>query len=111
MAAERVGTNRNIHTALAKGGREGGREGSDNLTSNAFIAHNSIHITANSPKCTKCARSQLFLSLSLASASTLYCMCVHVCYNNTSLSPHLIGWEQTPCLLVSLAATDGVICC
>ena len=29
-------------------------------------------------------------------------------------SPHLMGWEQaaqTPCLSVSLAATDGVICC
>ena len=61
-----------------EGGRERGREGSDNLTSNAFIAHHSIHITANSPNCTKCARSQLFLSLSTASVSTLYCtLCVY----------------------------------
>ena len=31
-----------------------------------------------------------------------------------SSSPHLMGLEQaaqTPCLSVSLAATDGVICC
>ena len=35
-----------------EGGREGGRKGGRVVTSNAFIAHHSIHITVNSPKCT-----------------------------------------------------------
>ena len=34
------------------GRREGGRKGGRIVTSNAFIAHHSIHITVNSPKCT-----------------------------------------------------------
>ena len=106
------------------------------------LQHTTVFIiTANSPNCTKLSiilvsvnhtvcvsvfvctmyvytvgnYSMLqYVSFSLASVSTLYCMCVHVCYNNTSLSLHLMGWEQaaqTPCLSVSLAATDGVICC
>ena len=49
----------------------------------------------------------LFLSLSSQCKHTVLYVCTRML--NTSLSPHLMGWEQaaqTPCLSVSLAATD-----